>query len=366
LVFEDVMQKLPPTLFNFANHNEDAAVEMLVVDALGGSATHALRVLCVAGCGTHVVTMCSSPDVATIDAVDVAPAQLQLGGLIRAAVEALTSTEELAIFLGNSESAEQRRGLYDAVRERTGPAVGRFWDDNLATIEAGVIGCGGAERCQALVREQLPSDDLAELAGAPEAVAAAFRGGMTLEALQAHIVGMPLPAMQALVEHGVPQIAAQANQRLAQCTDGSDDFMLELILRGRYPMDPMHARPLFLQPEVFAAVRQNGCGPKRLAFHQGPVQAVGAELAASGGAYDLADISNILDMAPPDAAALIVDGVKDALRPGGAVLCRSHKGTGLLAELFSSRGLKVDEGLSRRAWAAETSFFMNDVCVAMV
>ena len=60
------MQQLPPTLFNFSTHNEDAAVEMLVVDALGGSAGRALRVLSVAGCGTHVVTMCSSPDVATI------------------------------------------------------------------------------------------------------------------------------------------------------------------------------------------------------------------------------------------------------------------------------------------------------------
>ena len=43
------MKQLPPTLFNFSTHNEDAAVEMLVVDELGAGADqpagrHGLRV----------------------------------------------------------------------------------------------------------------------------------------------------------------------------------------------------------------------------------------------------------------------------------------------------------------------------------
>ena len=86
---------LPPTLFNFATHNEDAAVEMLVVDAIGAEADHPLRVLSVAACGTHALTLCASPDVAHVDAVDVAPPQLQLGGLMRAAVQTLDTPDEL-------------------------------------------------------------------------------------------------------------------------------------------------------------------------------------------------------------------------------------------------------------------------------
>ncbi len=357
-------QSLPPTLFNFATHNEDAAVEMMIIDELGAGARQPLRALMVAGCGTHAVAMCSSPDVASIDAVDVAPGQLQLAGLIRAGYEALESPEQLALFLGNSGSVEERRALYPKVRERTGPAVGAFWDQHLATIEAGVIACGGAERCQTVMRAHLPTDDFVALSKDPEAVLAALRAGMTLDMLKQNIVGMPLPAMEALAEHGVPMIAAQASQRLLECAGKEPDFTLEFILHGQFPMEPVAARPLFLQPEVFAAARQNGCGPDRLSFHEGPLQAVGPHLAQQKGGYDLVDCSNILDMAPPEAVATIVREVASAARPGGTILCRGHKPPGTLAELFRACDLKVDDELSRRGLALESSFFMTEVCVA--
>jgi S-adenosylmethionine:diacylglycerol 3-amino-3-carboxypropyl transferase len=355
---------LPPTLFNFATHNEDAAVEMLLIDELGANASQPLRVLMVAGCGTHAVAMCASPDVGHIDAVDVSPGQLHLAALIRAGFEALESPEELALFIGNSGDAAQRAALYPKVREHTGPSAGAFWDKNLATVEAGVIACGGAERCQTVMRANLPTDDFVALSKDPEAVLAALRAGMTLEMIQENIVGMPLIAMQGLAEHGVPMIAAQASQRLLECAGKTPDFTLEFILHGRFPMDPVEARPVFLRPETFGAVRQNGCGPDRLAFHEGPVQVVGPELARTGGSYDLVDVSNILDMAPPDVAPAIVAELAKAARPGGTIVCRGHKAPGTVAELFDACGLQVNAALSSKALALESSFFMSDVCVA--
>jgi len=355
---------LLPTLLNFSTHNEDAAVELLVIDALGAERPAPLRVASVAACGTHVLTLCASPDVAQVDAIDVAPSQLRLGGLLRAAFEALDSPEELAVFIGNSGSPDDRRALYQRVRERTGPAVGVYWDEHVGTVAAGVMHCGGADRTMAEMRAALPTDDFVALSSDPGAVLTAFLEGMTVAKMKEHMVGMPEHVMESVSKHGAPAIAASASARLAQTAGNSVDCMLELILRGRFPMDPVQARPQFLRPEVFAAIRQNGCGPDRLAFHAGPLQAVAPELAAAHGAYDLADMSNILDMAPPDALPAVVDGVRGAVREGGALLCRGHKSPGTLATLFRQCGLTVDEELSQRALEAESSFFMSDVCVA--
>jgi hypothetical protein len=75
---------LPPTVLAYATHNEDAHVEMELLETLAaakgrtgapGASGAGLRVLYVSGCGTHAIAMASSPHVASIDAVDMAPAQ---------------------------------------------------------------------------------------------------------------------------------------------------------------------------------------------------------------------------------------------------------------------------------------------------
>jgi S-adenosylmethionine:diacylglycerol 3-amino-3-carboxypropyl transferase len=363
---QNAPQSLPKPLFNFGTHNEDATVERLLLDALGTQEKRRLRVLSVAACGTHALTMCGSPDVERVDAVDVAGTQLELGALYRGAVESLSSVEEFAVFIGNSGEDSERAAMFPRVREHLGPKAGAYWDAHLDTVAAGVMHAGGAERCYSLVRDALPSSDLAELAKNPDAITAAFREGMTVAAMEELMVGMPRPAMEHMVEHGVPQIAAQANRRLAEVAGKAPDFIVELILRGSFPMEPIAARPRFLQPEIFAEIRQNGCGPDRLAFHEGPLQVVGPALAAEHGAYDFVDMSNILDMAPPDQAVPTIEGIKGAVRSGGSILCRAHKAPGSLAPLFEAAGLKVNTELSERAAAAESSFFIGDVCVATV
>jgi hypothetical protein len=354
----------PPTLFNHGAQNEDATVELLVLDELGAKADQPLRVLTVAGCGTHVAAMCSSPDVGQIDAVDVAPSQLKLAALVNAGVTALSSPEELAIFIGNSGEVSARRNLYRRVRPFLDADLARFWDTNAATVEAGVLRCGGTERLFASVREHLPTQNLRELATQPDAIAAAFTAGFTLQVAEDNMLGLPKVAIDYIVEHGVPAAAAQLSARLADCADGDPDLMVELIIRGSFAMAPVSSRPQFLRPDVFAAIKHNGSSPDRVAWHDGPLQLIGPTLAQDTGGFDLVDMSNILNLDSPDDARKITEDLKKAARPGGALLCRGDQPPGALSRIFTDCGLEVDEDMSARALGAESSFLHNEVCVA--
>lgn len=360
----DRFMSLPPTLFIHGATNEDATVELLVLEAIGAKAARPLRVLSIAGCGTHVVTMCSSPHVDFIDAVDVAPPQLQLGALIGAAVEALSSAEELARFIGNSGEASERTHLYARVRESLAPEIAKFWDDNAATIEAGILQCGGTERLFASVRGHLPTPSLEELAKRPDAVVMAFRAGLTVQSMEDHIGQLPRAAAETLVEGLVPVVAAQLSARLAECAAGEPDFMVELMVHGSFAMTPISSRPQFLRPGVFAAAKQNGCGVGRVAWHEGPLQVVGPKLAAATGPYDLVDMSNILPLDSPDDDRVIIEAIANAVDPGGTLLCRGGQSPGTLARAFIECGLDVDKDLTARALQAESSFLHTDVCVA--
>jgi hypothetical protein len=354
----------PPTLFNHGAQNEDASVELLVLDELGARVDQPLRVLTVASCGTHVAAMRSSPDVGQIDAVDVAPSQLKVAALVNAGVTALSSPEELAIFIGNSGEVWERQDLYGRVRPFLDANLAEFWDTNAATVEAGVLQCGGTERLFASVREHLPTQNLAVLATQPDAIASAFRAGFTAQVAQDNMLGLPKVAIDYIVEHGVPVAAAQLNARLADCADGDPDLMVELILRGSFAMAPVSSRPQFLRPDVFAAIRDNGSSPDRVTWHDGSLQLVGPAVAQHAGGFDLVDMSNILNLDSPDDARKIIEDLKKAARPGGTLLCRGDKPPGALSRVFTDCGLEVDEDMSARALQAESSFLHNEVCVA--
>jgi hypothetical protein len=355
---------LPPTLFIHGATNEDATVELLVLEALGAKASRGLRVLSIAGCGTHIVTMCSSPHVERVDAVDVAPPQLKLGALIGAAVEALSSAEELALFIGNSGEASERRELYPRVREYLAADLAEFWDANAATIQAGILQCGGTERLYTGVRKHLPTQNLQELAKQPDAVTAAFRAGLTVQAIEDHIGGLPRAVTECLVERLAPVVSAQLSARLAESADGDPGFMVELMVHGSYAMAPISSRPQFLRPDVFAAAKQNGCGADRVAWHEGPLQVVGPELAGATGPFDLVGMSNILPLDSPDNDHAIINDIKKAVGPGGTLLCRGGQPPGTLARAFIKCGLDVDEDLNAQALQAESSFLHTDICVA--
>lgn len=358
---------LPPAILNFAAQNEDAAVESRLLDEVARRTRRPLRILSVASCGTNALTMCASSSVARIDAVDVSGPQLMLARLTRSAATALESAEELAALLGNSSDEPRRLELYGRIRDVLHQDVRRFWDENRTTVERGILACGGSERVMAAVRARLPSPDPGRLAADPAGVAAAVTAGFDLENLRAFTLGIPEPIMSLIVERVVPAIIVQLNEHLASSNQlAAPGFILHMFLTGRFPMEPLEARPRFLQPSVLEDIRANGCGPDRLRFHEGPVQALGAKLAAQDGPYDLVDLSNILDMAPPDAAAKLLQEIAESVRPGGFVLCRWSNQPGRLSKLFAEAGIEVDEQLSQHLRAAESSFFMTEVCAGTV
>ena len=140
--------------------------------------------------------------------------------------------------------------------------------------------------------------------------------------------------------------------------------MVELIVRGSFAMTPVSSRPQFLRPDMFAAIKRNGSGPARIAWHDGALQLIGPALAQDAGGLDLVDMSNILNLDSPDDAPKVIEDVKKAARPGGTLLCRGDQPPGALSRVFTDCGLEVDEHMSARALEAESSFLHNEVCVA--
>jgi hypothetical protein len=182
--------------------------------------------------------------------------------------------------------------------------------------------------------------------------------------MEEHIGGLPRAVAERLVEQLVPVVAVQLSARLAECADGDPDFMVGLMVHGSFAMAPIWSRPQFLRPDVFAAVKQNGCGADRVAWHEGPLQVVGPELARATGPFDLVDMSNILPLDSPDDDHAIIEDIKKAVGPGGTLLCRGGRSPGTLARAFIECGLDIDEDLSTQALQAESSFLHTDVCVA--
>ncbi len=363
----DHLQRMPASLYNFADQNEDASVELLVLEALSERLGRPLRVLVVGSCGTNALTTAASLHVEWVDATDSLQSQIMLCELIRAAADEFSTPEELASFIDASGNEETRARQYPKVREHLSEEARVYWDENRATVELGIMPCGGLQRCYALFRSQLPSTDPAALTKDPEAVGRALRDSMTLEFMETYMVNMPMPAIVGFVEHALPAITRALNQRLTQLGEGADpDFVVQSMLECTFPMNPVSSRPVFLRPETFEGLKRHGCGPGRLDFHVGPLQVLGPKLAQERGGYDLVDMSNILDMVTPDVAPSIVTAMMEAVRPGGAILCRWSKQPGFLGTTFTGCGLEVDGDLSRRATEAETSCFMSDVCVGFV
>jgi hypothetical protein len=89
--------------------------------------------------------------------------QVAFATLHCAGIEALDSPQELAALLGCSRSAEGRLDMFEGrVRAHVAPEFVRFWDENLVTIEAGILQCGGTERLWAAWRAALPTTDVNE------------------------------------------------------------------------------------------------------------------------------------------------------------------------------------------------------------
>ncbi|KAG5176579.1 hypothetical protein JKP88DRAFT_335551 [Tribonema minus] len=189
---------LPPQLYMFGTHNEDAEVEMHALDIVAASrraaaaaaaAAPSLRVMSIAASGTHALAMCSNSLVKSIDAVDMNPNQILLSKLTAAAAAGLASADDLAAFLGNAAvgdgnahvcachgalanaqcaaalnpavptdllsggDADARAAAYaQRVRRHLDAEAAAFWDANAATVRAGTMRCGAMERFYVVLR----------------------------------------------------------------------------------------------------------------------------------------------------------------------------------------------------------------------
>lgn len=92
-----------------------------------------LRVLMIASAGENILSLLTMETVGGIEAVDVIPAQLQLCGLRRVALEELTRDEQLRLFgsdpsFSPNTGQTERLDLYDRLRPYLSETCCTFWD----------------------------------------------------------------------------------------------------------------------------------------------------------------------------------------------------------------------------------------------
>ena len=353
---------MPPVLHLFGTHNEDARVELALVDLIAKRrpSSEGLRVLCVAGCGTHTIALAGSPAVQSIDAVDIRSTQIMLAALTVAGTAALDSPDDLAVLLGTGGNIASRRALYrDTVRSVMPHDVAEYWDANAATLEAGAARCGGQERIYAEIRARQCTAEWQ--ASIENIVSSAYTTSIVMK----HMPGMPAKAIESFIPKLMERTAKGIKKHIAMIEgagDGTLNQFAHLTLTGDYLMSPVDARPLFLQQSTFAAAKALGIGPKRLRFHVGRVEDVAPRLVdTNGGGFDVISISNILSL--HDHA--VAEKIARCLKPGGALLCRWTHGreVGSLDALFRKVGLVVVDAINARMLEYESSYVMTDVCV---
>jgi S-adenosylmethionine-diacylglycerol 3-amino-3-carboxypropyl transferase len=115
----------------YSVQNEDYQTELAVLRRIHRQ--RPLRVLLVASAGENALSLLTQDIVASVDAVDINPAQLHLCELRRTALEHLTRDEQLRLLgadpsTSRTEGEAERLALYEQLRPHLPDPARAFWD----------------------------------------------------------------------------------------------------------------------------------------------------------------------------------------------------------------------------------------------
>jgi S-adenosylmethionine:diacylglycerol 3-amino-3-carboxypropyl transferase len=330
----------------YSVQNEDYRTELAVLQRIDAAE---LRVLCVASSGENALSLLTNDRVASVDAVDINPAQLHLCELRRAATGNLTRDEQLAL-LGADPSAagqagaQERLALYDRLRERLPDAARAFWDQRREyEIAFGVQHVGRNDIAMADLRDGLRAAGFDPLRCRPRddelpAWQAVYTGTMTPTYIH-DLFGLPSAALAERIA-GISGYLGEQHFHAVRRPHPEHDPFVTTVFAASYALAAGDdGLPLYLQSRGYQALRRPG-GMEQLRLHAGNILELMTELASQDGPYHLISISNIADWMTDEQFAATVDRAQACLAPGGAVLARTATERPMIVEVMR-RGMRV-------------------------
>lgn len=348
----------------YSVQNEDYQTELAVLNHLQNGAVR--RVLMIASSGENVLSLLTQEIIASIDAVDLNPAQIHLCQLRRTALEHLTRDEQFGLLGVDSLTDEaERLALYDRVCPHLPESTRTFWDTRrerelafglhhvgrndvmMHDIQAGLHTAGFAPLQRPLSDAELPVWQsiytelftpayVVELFSFPEALAAKFSSlAYLLGDCHFHALRQPQP------EHNPYITTVFANAYAAAA--GEDGF------------------PLYLQEQGQTALRRLGTR-ERLRLHAGNLLEQMPMLAAAYGPYDLISLSNIADWLNETQFGAVVAQAKACLNPGGALLARTATGQPMIQQVMAQH-LHTDSSFNQELAHIERGPWFRTIAV---
>jgi S-adenosylmethionine-diacylglycerol 3-amino-3-carboxypropyl transferase len=346
----------PDSELGYAHTLEDPALELALVEQLAAERGRPLRVLVVASGGCTPLALLASKAVAHIDAVDLNVAQLHLVELKRCALSRLNTDEQRALFGAGEEEPDERLSLYHRLREALPVDARAWWDAREDQVRYGLGRVGRFERlCQELAAAFVEAglDPLRrpwEALGHPawrETFAKVFDRSRLASSFGTAAVAYS--SQRSMSEHYSSRLA----EALRRSSTRWNYLMAQLF--GVREL----AEPPYLNDEAQRLIRAEG--PERLALHRGPLLG-GLRQLSSAAPFDLIQTSHVTDWLPGPERSALLRGARDALAPGGAVLCRRLNADDPLGPLVA-RHLEVDAAMSASFLEQERSFLYREVVV---
>jgi S-adenosylmethionine:diacylglycerol 3-amino-3-carboxypropyl transferase len=345
----------------YSVQNEDYRTELAVLQHIDGGAP--LRVLMIASSGENVLSLLTSAQVASVDAVDLNPAQLHLCELRRTALEHVTRDEQLRLFgahpaFPRAGDTAERVALFDRIRLFLSEDARSYWDARHdEEIAFGVHHVGRNDICMHDICVRLcaagfdPLGRPLEDADLP-AWKAVYTDLMTADYIR-QLFGLPSEALAARIA-SIAGIIGECHFRALQQPHAARNPFLTTVFAGAYATTAGEdGLPLYLQQEGQAALQRLGTRA-RLRLHAGNMLEQMAALASTYGPYDMISISNIADWMTAEQFAATVTSARGCLAPGGALLARTATGSPMIVNVmgqhmamdnaFNDELLRVERG----------------------
>lgn len=352
----------PDTELLYAQVHEDPLLELRVIDRLLAVRPRPLRVAMVASGGCTALTLLGHRSVARIEAIDTNPAQLHLVEFKRQALLHLDLDDQLAL-LGAFDGPEaERLRLYGELRPALPEATRAYWDARADQVAYGLNRVGRFEQRLRALATDLRALGLDPLLHPRDAVLdarfrEAFERAFEPSALAAAFGAEAVRHSRAIrfSDH-----FAEAFSRAMWRYLPEENYFLHQAWADAYPPSRRQLPP-YLQAGNQAVVRE--AGAERLRLQAGDFAATLAALAAEG-PFDLVATSNVTDWMPSAGLHGLLDTIRSALAPGGALLARRLIGDHAL-EAIVSEHLKVEAAFGKELWLTDRSFLYTEVVVGL-
>lgn len=334
----------------YAAQNEDYQTELAVLERIG--LDKPLRVLMIASSGENLLSLLTQEQVASIDAVDINPAQLHLCELRRTALEHLTRDDQLRLLGADSTTGEaERLALYATIHSHLPEPARTFWDERrereiafglqhvgrndvcMHDVQAGLRAAGFEPLNRPLRDEELP------------AWCAVYTDLFTPAYIQ-DLFGLPSASLAEKIA-GIAGYLGECHFRaLQQPQPERNPFVTTAFANSYATAAGDDGFPLYLQSHGQAALRHLGIR-ERLHLESGNLVEKMSTLAAAYGPFDLISISNIADWMSEEQFGALVTQAKICLNPGGGLLARTATGRSMIIEVMG-RYLFIDQAFNAR------------------